>query len=299
MRFSLRFALAITAGFLSVGLAEAEIIPPGAVGIPGRTGGDTPLEALYSFAGHGDVVYSVSGMGESGEFNVAGIPADGIVERAYFITGIWDSTGYSMHSMDFTFAGVGYGTIEADVFDATPEEVVELASYAVDVTADVTGNGSYDFEASPQQPGTGLFGSLLVVVYSAPSAPSAAIDLAFGGESLREASSTAFFDEVAPGPGVVHIFTEADQAGFSEGEESIAFNGTTILGGMNADIFDANQGDSCSYFELPVTTIGGMNSVTVTTGEDWLGWHFAALVSPLGVTPVESTSWGRLKLDYK
>lgn len=283
----------------AISMADAPAPVPVPAGGPDRSGGDHPPTALYAFEGNGGLATDVALNGTTGTFELSGIPADGIVDRAYFITSTWDSAGAPEHSIELTFAGTAYGTIEVTSFDASPEELVELAGYAVDVTTDVAGNGSYGFDFITNQGGTGTFGSLLVVVYQAPSAPARAIVVNYGAESLKEDSSTSLLSGANPGEAVLHIFTEADNVGFSDGEESIAFNGSVILGGLGADIFNENQGEWASYFELPVMALAGENTVTLTTGEDFLGWHFAALVTPLTTTPAEQTSWGGLKSKFR
>jgi len=66
-------------------------------------------------------------------------------------------------------------------------------------------------------------------------------------------------------------------------------------GGLATDV--ALNG-TMGTFELPVTALAGENTVTLTTGEDLLGWHFAAPVTPLTTTPAEKTSWGGLKSKF-
>ncbi len=133
----------------------------------------------------------------------------------------------------------------------------------------------------------------VLVVYSHATNPLNRIKINFGAEGIRYASSTSEFFNVPGGDGELHIFTEADNEYFSDGEESIALNGTVVLGGLDADIFNRNQGCCASYFEIPITVLGGYNTVTVTTGMDLFGWHFAALVvEVLEPSATESETWG-------
>ncbi|MBD3161226.1 MAG: hypothetical protein GF346_03455 [Candidatus Eisenbacteria bacterium] len=222
------------------------------------------------------------------------------MERALFITGLWDSAGSATNSMQFVFDGQSYGTEVADVVDPDDDEgVFDLAGYLVDVTADVPGNGTYEFSAVPDQGGTGSFGYLLAVIYRDTNAPAARVDVNFGAESLRESPSMTSFAGIEPGGATLFVFVEADQPRSSAGEESIAFNGTVIAGGEDSDLFNSNQGPACSFFELPVTAVAGANTNTITTGEDWIGWHYSALVSPPAATSTESRSWGAIKSGYR
>lgn len=262
--------------------------------------GDSPPATTYTFSGNGGLATSVVGLGPSGTFTIAGIPATGSVVKALFITGIWDFAS-ATHSMTFTFGSTFYGTLLATTLDIDDGGTggLDLAGYVVDVTADVPGNGSYTFVAAPDQSGTGAFGSLLVVIYSDASSPAVQIHLNTGSESLAFSGSTSTFAGVAAGAATLHVFTQADQAGTSTGVESIAFNGATILGGTDADIFNNNVALFTSYFALGVTTVAGANTTTITTGEDWLGWQVAALVSPGAPTSTESRTWGSIKGLYR
>jgi len=52
-------------------------------------------------------------------------------------------------------------------------------------------------------------------------------------------------------------------------------------------------------FAIPVQSIVGTNTVTLSTGLDLIGWPLAALVSPPPPTPVSSESWGVVKGRYR
>ncbi|MBD3162442.1 MAG: DUF3344 domain-containing protein [Candidatus Eisenbacteria bacterium] len=296
-------ALSLALFLISAAPASADPLPaPGDAGGAFLTG-DNPPEHLYTFTGNGGIVHAVDPelLDTEGTFTLDNVPTGATVERALFITGIWDSAGSATNSMQFVFDGQDYGTEVADLIDQPDgeEELLDLAGYVIDVTADVPGNGTYAFSAVPDQGGTGSFGYLLAVVYSDPDAPVARIDLNFGAESLRENASTTGFSTIEPGEATLYIFLEADQPDYSAGEESIAFNGTVIAGGEGSGLFDHNQGPACSFFELPVATVTGENTSTITTGEDWIGWHYAALVSPPAATSTESRSWGSIKSGYR
>jgi hypothetical protein len=266
--------------------------------------GDSPLTLLYQSTGNLALAHSVAPLGgpdSTGTFTIAGLPVGAAVERAYFITGIWDDIGSATHTMDLDFDGTPYPDVPADVVDFAVEVGgLDLGGYAVDVTADVPGDGSYPFTASPNQSGTGTSGALLVVVYTHASNPANEVILNFGAEGIRNGSSTTEFPGLAASGGELFIWTEADNAFFSDPVEEIVWNGAIVAGGPFADIFDANQGCCTSFFGIPVTVADGLNTATINNGQDLFGWHYAGLVlpasDPIPVTPV---SWGSVKGAYR
>jgi hypothetical protein len=263
------------------------------------TGGDSPPTTVFAFNGKGQIATDVAEWGLSGTFTISGIPPTATIERAFYITGIWNSWDDPTHSMNFTFAAADYGTVAASVVDFTTTSL-DLGGYIVDVTSDVSGDGSYSYTVAPNAQTSAIpNGHLLVVVYSDVSLPMRQIQIGFGGEALQYASSASTIVGVTEGGGTLHLFTQGDQADDSAGTESIEFNGSVILGGPDADIFSGNVADYTSYFALPVTTISGANVVAVTTGGDFFAWQFAALVSPPAPISVEQASWTRIKTQYR
>ncbi|HET9887563.1 MAG TPA: hypothetical protein VFR10_08620, partial [bacterium] len=177
-------------------------------------------------------------------FILSGIPANATVARALFISGAWDLSSEITHSITFTLNGTNYGTIEALTVDENdtgdPTNFLDLASYVVDVTAQVTGNGEYQPTILPNQSGTGPWASLLWVVYERGDLPWQEIHLNFGGESLKESSSSDLFTVDGSGSGVLHLFVQADQLGGSQGTESVIFDQQTIV---CCQVFNGNIGE--------------------------------------------------------
>ncbi len=285
--------------FMSVAIAEN--VPSSAFfeEPTSRISGDNPPTPLFEYTGQCDLVFAGATMGESGSFDLTTLPDDATIIAAYFITGIWYEDNLDSYSMAFNFNGTDFGVVDADTYDEAIEDGLGLGGFSHDVTAEVTGNSSYSFSAVGIEGNIGPYGHMLTVVYTSESLPFRALQLLSGAESLQFDSSTASFDVVGDGQGMLHIFTEADQPEASDGEESIRFNGSLIAGGPGSDLFASNGGDFFSYFELPVTVQSGSNSVTITTGEDWFGWHFAALVGPPGAVETRHSTWDQLKSYFR
>jgi len=271
----------------------------GAVEQGSRSDGDLPPTEYLTLVGPYGVTSAISDLNQS-PFVIADIPAGATVHRALVITATWDDAS-ATHTIDLTIDGTSYGEIDAltvDIHDTgDPMFVLDLAAYAIDVTAQITGNGEYLPLIESNQPGTGPWASLLWVVYERADLPWQEIHLNFGGESLKESSSISTFMVVdGSGNGTLHLFTEADQEPNSEGTESVAFNDQTVA---CCQVFNANAVEYGSYLQLPVTVVPGLNSVTVATGEDWFGWHVAALVVPVVNISVSEQSWSTIKALYR
>lgn len=261
--------------------------------------GDSPLTLLYQNSGLLAMAHDVEPLGgpdSVGTFTLAGIPAGAVIDRAYFMTGVWDDIGSPTHTIDLDFDGTLYSAVPADVVDFAVEiGGLDLGGYAVDVTAQVPGDGSYPFTVTANQSGTGTSGALLAVVYSDAGNPMTEVTINFGAEGIRYGTSTTDFPGLAAAStGKLHIWTEADNAFFSDPVEEILMNGVIVAG--STDIFDANQGCCTSYFEIAVAVPAGLNTVTINNGNDLFGWHYAAVESAVDrPTHVTRESWGQVK----
>lgn len=266
--------------------------------------GDHPPTPTLTLSGRLDIAFDTAGYpsyGYQDPFSIYSVPSGSNVLAAWFMTGLWDHASVPTHSLLLTFAGHPFGAVDAvafDPIDGLDPESAGLGGYLVDVTSQFTGNGVYPFSALRGQPGAGLgpWRSLLWVVYEHPDRPFRTLHVNSGAESLRWAGSQAAIWSDAAGPGRLILFTQSDQVPDSYGEESIGFNGTTIT---CCSVFDANQGPFGSYFDLDVDVVHGTNHATVTTGQDGFGWHLAALLTPMGPVPVESSSWASIKKLYR
>jgi hypothetical protein len=264
---------------LSVRFAYAEPSSPDAP--PGGTSGDSPPTAQTSFTGSYGVIVSVhahgKGLGEvdpSGSFTVSGIPTTATVSAAYvYLSGYY---GGSADSASLTFASVYIGSKTPDVVD--PGGSLYFKTWIFDVTVYVTGDGTYSYSTSGI---SGSCGSALVVVFTDTGLPSREIIINSGMESLESASSTTTFTRSpggVAGAGTLYIF---EMAGDADGTgEEIKFNGATVLG--PGDIFNENiiSGKATSLNVVSVSTIAGVNTATVATGDDWIGWILAILDAP-------------------
>jgi hypothetical protein len=271
-----------------------------------RTDGDNPLTEYLSLVGQYGVTFAAISFSDGYGFDsfvVSDVPPAATVARALVMTGTWDFSGELTHSINFSLNGAQYGTIEASTVDVNdtgnPTNFLDLSSYVIDVTAQVTGNGEYEPNILPNQSCSGPFASLLWVVYERGDLPWQEIQLNFGGESLKESSSSNAFTVAGSGNGTLHLFIQADQAAASQGTESVLFNGQTIA---CCQVFNGIIPGG-SYLEYPVVVLPGVNSVEITTGEDWLGWHVSALevpVSPVSAPPsVTARSWAGIKALYR
>lgn len=264
-----------------------------------RSEGDYPPTEYLSLVGPYGVTFSMTGIAQL-PFVLSGIPAGASVARALFITQTWDEDAIT-HTIDLNIDGTTYEGIAALALDiqdtGNPPYDLDLASYVIDVTAQITGNGQYDPHVTRNQPSSGPYASLLWVVYEREDLPWQEVHLNFGGESLMESSSTSMFTAAGSGSGTLHIFTEADDdESNSEGTESVVFNNQVIA---CCQVFNRSTVQSGTYLQLPVTVVPGPNIVTVNTGTDWLGWHVAALVVPVGTISVSQQSWSTIKALYR
>jgi hypothetical protein len=264
---------------------------------PLATYGDPP-ESIYAFAGHGGVVYD-SAPKNIWEFTLAGIPSGSTIERAYlWITDWWE---YYYYPPTLTVHFNGYELTEPPAV-VTNSGFYYLVLYRFDVTAYVSGDGTYTYSRSNQrQP----YGDFLAAVWSRPDAPPCRLEINDGATYLYQSSSTSVFLGFEEGPGALVLFTQADDD-WPLGPESILFNSTVLEEGE--DVFNERDGPVCSTFTYDVTLESGNNPVTLSTSEDVFGWHVAILSSrkpPLEVVDVafdfeDGTSDGqdiRINLD--
>ncbi len=234
------------------------------------TGGDSPLTTSYVWQGHGGIEVAplaIDGLpNPSGTIVEDSIPAHSTIVYAYFGTMGWHS---GVQSASAVFNGTQLASIPPAVNDPTGS--YELSFYKWDVTSQVTGNGSYSFTLTNH---TYCYVAFLVIIYENAAAPPVRIFINDGSEALMNASSVTLFSGMQTGGGVVKILTEAGNTG-STGE-SIEFNGQVLAG--PGDIFACNIGDHADYFAFDLTSLTGEDSLTLTTGSDQIGIHFAALI---------------------
>ena len=267
-----------------------------------RTTGDNPPTDYLSLVGPYGVTFSLLGAGDGyyyDSYQIFEVPQGAAIVQALVMTGVWIRPWESEHTIDFYFDGTPYGAIPAVTLDendtGNPGDSLSLGGFVIDVTKQVSGNGYYTPTFVRNQEGSGPFASLLWVVYQREDLPWKEIHLNFGGESLRFSSSTGIFSVLGSGSGTLHVFTQADQYVSSQGTESVEFNGQQIA---CCQIF-AGEVDYGSYLQYAVTVHPGVNNVTITTGEDWFGWHVGALVVPVAPVSVSARSWSRIKALYR
>lgn len=235
------------------------------------TDGDNPLSTTYTWEGFGNadvIAEAFEGIPDiSGVFVLTGIPeGSNIIKAFYAITG-WQQSNTNASG---SFNGNDLGSIQPVDFDE--DHTYYLSFYRWDVTTMVNGNDSYSFSGSNLN-----FGYLayLVVVYQNEALPAVSITINDGAESLQHSNSTTNFGDLLPGDGIIKIVTQAGDVGDSMGE-SIEFNGLMLAG--PDDVFNSNIGDFADYHEFNLTNVQNENSLTIITGEDWIGIHLAVLI---------------------
>jgi uncharacterized protein DUF3344 len=232
MRVSVRVAIltvVTVAGLVSTAGSGLAALPPD--GGPGAqdTTGDHPLTT--SFRLRGRIGVTVSGLpydtvaNPSGAFNVSGVPSGSTIVKELLYLTDW-TTGASASAI---FAGAPVGPSAPLTTDLGGGR--NLGAYRFDVTAQVTGNGVYDYTSS----GIGqTFGSALVVVYRNGALGGNKIWINDGAENMccEVRSETHYIrGPTRPRSGGLIVFTAADDnIGQGESGEVISLNGTASEG---------------------------------------------------------------------
>lgn len=193
-----------------------------------------------------------------------------------------------------TFNGNPLGLVPPFASDAA---FVTLYAYKWDVTAQmIPGVNAY-----PVSMGTNLgtanqiAGVALVAVWSAPIEPNRTVSIVEGiqqvGESGPETES-AVFAGMPGGPTTVSVLTVSDDNASSG--ESVTYNAANIGGPI-----DQNLGLNASLLVMSATSVSGNNTLSITTGNDHMGWMLATLADTPQATPVRGETWGRIKALYR
>jgi len=183
---------------------------------------------------------------------------------------LYECRGSSSPPVDATF---GSGTF----LNTAPFAIDDTSGYKWDVTG--LARGMDRMHIRRQLLPKFYFGGL-VIVYSAPTLPMASVWVNDGAEALDGSNtSTTSFSGVGSGSGNLWIVTQADDTGNSG--EVISFNGSGVGGPI-----DDNIGQYASLFSIPVTTVSGANTASITTNGDYFGWHLAVLQAGNGAAAV-------------
>jgi len=240
-----------------------------------RLDGDSPLTPFFNWSGNGEVNVFTSVLGgvenPADNITIENIPAGATIIQAYFCVTSWQADESESSAV---FAGSNLPSIPATFIDPDGS-LYFLSYYRWDVTDFITGNGNYYYSTANIHQ---CYLSFLIVLFEESSLPYATVMINEGAESLQFAASTTFFDfPVTEENGDLLVLTQASDP--SDGpEEYIAFNGTTLLG--PADIFNANLGNYADMHLLSnINILEGENSMTINTGADWFGIHYAVLSS--------------------
>jgi len=211
----------------------------------------------------------------SGNLTLSTIPVGASIVSATLYAQDW----FQSSTPTATFAGTGLGSTSAFASDTSAGGLME--SYKWDVTSLITGNGVYAAYADGFKNNYGL---TLAVVYSDPTLPfqrvvvnDGALQLCMGSLNDTDTESTTFNGFIA-GAGNLWIHTGADDA--YNTNEQIIFNGSIVGGPINLNI-----GPYASLFNIPVTTLTGMNTAQIYSAGDWFGWDLAVLQGPIVPVP--------------
>jgi hypothetical protein len=244
--------------------------PVGAgVGIQDETG-DHPLTTSFTMRGRIGVTAAALPYNNvpdpSGTFSVSSIPAGSTIVKALLYLTDW-VTGPSASA---TFAGTPFGPSAPLTTD--PVGNLVLGVFRFDVTAQVTGNGSYAYTSSGISES---YGSALVVVYRNDALRGNKVWINDGAEAICcGATSTTQYTggPRRPRTGRLIVFTQADDDLPGDSGEVISFNGNAVGGPI-----DANLGPYASLFDLAVSGLARTNTVAINTPNDFFGWHLSIL----------------------
>jgi hypothetical protein len=238
--------------------------------------GDHPLATSFMWQGNGDVrVYPIALSDEdnpSGEILVDSIPAGSTIAYAMISISAWSGPVQMSN-------GTLNGAQLAPHLPICCDTVLNsggfiLRAYRWDVTEFVTGNGNYTYQFWQIEQSYGLY---IVVIYENLNLPNKRIVIQDGSDAMSYTASTSIFNGFAPGTGTLSIFTQAgDQE--ASGHEAITLNGNILAGPGN--VFLENLGPVADFDFFPSVDIDSSNVLTVSTGDDWIGYHLAILTGP-------------------
>jgi hypothetical protein len=257
-------AVAVTLTGGAVAKTTGSAAPAGGFGVQDTTG-DHPLQTSFKLTGR--VGVTIAGIAyddtadPKGNFAVTDVPAGATIVKALLYLTDWHANTASVTFQDASFPAAAPLTTD-------PGGGLTLGVFRFDVTPQVTGNGSYHYKA------LGIaetYGSALVVVYQKPTLKRNTLWINDGAESMASTSSDTVFNG---GPkrartGTLWIFTQADNL---PSGETISFNGTVVGGPLDGSI-----GHWASLLKLDAPGLVKTNHATITTGDDWFGWHLAVL----------------------
>ncbi|MBN1668771.1 MAG: hypothetical protein JW862_16875, partial [Anaerolineales bacterium] len=262
--------------------------------------GNEALGQSYNVVLNGD--YAAGGVGlrstGSGAINISNIPAGASVDQAFLYWAVMGSTSYTSPTLNGTPVS---GTV-IGVSGETCWGISSNVTYRADVTALVTGNGSYTIAGLPSgtPPAISSQGASLVVIYSDPGLPTKTVIIYDGAVSLEyQYESYVFnisgFTTTSPVSAADITFIVGDGQDFIDGP--IIVNGTTIATDANFDGTSGNFWDVISYDIMPLSP-ANPTSVSIQANSDCLlltGTVFS-VSSPTPNTPPTANAGGPYSL---
>jgi hypothetical protein len=230
------------------------------------------LSNFTSFMLHGDYVAAGVGLRDKagGDITIAGVPADSTIKAAYLYYGYLDD-GESASLKTITFAGTSFTGTKTGEGPDTCWGRTNSFGYRADVTAKVTGNGTYAITGVASGGQILAEGATLVVVYQNAASPPHQILLYDGDDVVNTSGATATntfggFTIVDPGTARTTFIVGDGQTGkgYDDNDSFTGSKGTRNLDNTFTGA-DGNYWDTAT-FDVSAQVAVGDTSVSAKIG---------------------------------
>lgn len=292
---------ALFAAVLTLAVLPATAAAAASSHVPGTAGSQGPgsrrtvdPDLLQTFQIQGGYVAAGTGMRDLGygTITIAGIPSGSTVQAAYLFWDELESVSLNLAQGDFNGTAITGTSIGSGTSPCWPPP--NNYAYAADVTAEVSGNGSYSLSnfASGATDGSDPFvsgspapeaeGATLVVIYANPTSPTTTIQLYGGASEVGTGAINQTFDDfgtVGSPPSVKTTFIVAD--GQSAADGGATFNTTALAnsefqGSDPLAVGSYSQGNlwDTETFDVSSLVNAGDTSATaqISSSDDCLVW---------------------------